>query len=140
MSRKSAEEKQKTINELRKNLKERALKAIAKDKMLYSVRDLIAVSGYGSEAWYKAFPKNENHNIPEYQEIEEALIDNRIRVKALIREKMLQSTYPAALIALYRLLGTTEEREALNMGMDVEKAKAANNTANKDAVIKLEIK
>lgn len=49
-----------------------------------------------------------------YGAIMQALDSNIITTKSCIRDKFFNSNMPASLIALYKLIGTQEEREALS--------------------------
>lgn len=128
------------LQERREQIRDKAIKVIKENKLLYTIPDVITAIGISTETWYRVFRKCECSKIPEYQEIQEELTNNRVRVKTEIRGKMLENKSAAALIALYRLIGTKEEREALNMNMDVVKADI--DKAEKDVTtnIKLEIK
>lgn len=61
--------------------------------------------------------------------IDEALDVNRTETKSIIRDRLLESKNTAALIALYRLLATPEERNILNQyKVDELEAKKNDNT------------
>ena len=63
----------------------------------------------------------------EYEEITALLDENKTSIKYVIRDRLLECKSPIALIALYRLLGTPEERNALN-NKPAEESKDDNNT------------
>lgn len=121
----------------RKKVMEMSLKAIKENESFVFFDDLIKYLNISSQSWYALFPKTERDDIPEWNAINDALNMNRVGIKGEIREKMLESKSPAALIALYRLVGTQEEREALNMRMDEKKSSDGDD---KTTNIKLEIK
>lgn len=50
---------------------------------------------------------------PEHQLILEALNDNKMNMKAEIRKKLLNINNPTGLIALYKIIGDKDDREAL---------------------------
>lgn len=50
---------------------------------------------------------------PEHQLILEALNDNKLNMKAEIRKKLLNINNPTGLIALYKIIGDKDDREAL---------------------------
>lgn len=60
--------------------------------------------------FYKYYPTGTD----EYNAILEALESNRTINKSNIRDRLMKINSPAALIALYKLLATPEERRALS--------------------------
>ena len=50
---------------------------------------------------------------PEHERIMEALNDNKLNMKAEIRKKLLNINNPTGLIALYKIIGDKDDREAL---------------------------
>ena len=50
---------------------------------------------------------------PEHKLILEALDDNKLNMKAEIRKKLLNINNPTGLIALYKIIGDKDDREAL---------------------------
>lgn len=50
---------------------------------------------------------------PEHKLIIEALEDNKLNMKAEIRKKLLNINNPTGLIALYKIIGDKDDREAL---------------------------
>ena len=64
--------------------------------------------GLGVSTYYTKFNENDR------KLIDEILEENRTKLKKSIREKLSEKATPAALIALYKLIGTQEERIALN--------------------------
>lgn len=55
-----------------------------------------------------------NHKLHEKHEIKEALKANRVRAKSALRNKWFKSDNPALNLALYKLIGTDEERKVLS--------------------------
>lgn len=51
---------------------------------------------------------------PEHKLITEALNDNKLNMKAEIRKKLLNINNPTGLIALYKIIGDKDDREALS--------------------------
>jgi hypothetical protein len=81
--------------------------------------------GFSSSSFYRWFPVDGMSR----KQIDEALEVNRTIAKQIIRDKLLDSKNTAALIALYRLLGTQEERNILNQYKvdEIEAKKTDNN-------------
>lgn len=71
----------------------------------------------------------------EFEIIDEALKSNKGQMKKRIRDRLLDMNNPTALICLYKLLGTAEERDALNN----HKVKDKDKSEDKDNDIILEI-
>lgn len=88
---------------------EKVLEAIKSNRNIVFIQDICMTFGFTRMSFYKWFPSDSN----EYAEIMDALENNKTSVKCVIRDKLLECKNPAALIALYRLLGTPEERNAL---------------------------
>lgn len=73
-------------------------------------QDVYAVVGISSSTYYRYFPSDSDG----YNQIQDALEVNRTKMKMVIRDRLAESKSPAALLSLYRLIGTQEERDALN--------------------------
>jgi len=123
----------------REELRDKAIKVITENMLIYTVPDVITAIGVSTQTWYSVFRKADMAKIPEYQEIQEALTNNRTKMKVELRSKMMDSKSAAALIALYRIVGTQEERNALNMNMDIVKATDEKHEKDNTTNIKLEI-
>jgi hypothetical protein len=89
-----------------KILKERALTEITKRKLVY-VSELICFLPCDKTTFYA-------HKLNESNDIKEALEANRIDLKLKIRQKLLESDNPIALIASYKLFAEPSELERLN--------------------------
>ena len=79
------------------------------DKILF-LQDVYQSLGVGATTFYRWFPKDSEG----YNKIVETLDFNKTSTKQMIRDRLLNCKTPVGLIALYRLLGTPEERKALN--------------------------
>lgn len=80
-----------------------------KNEILY-VSDLIARSGVATSTFYEYFPSASK----EMELIKEEIEKTRIFIKSGLRKKMYQSKNSLGHIALYKLIGTDEERAILN--------------------------
>ena len=87
-----------------------ALKVI-KDKQLYIIDEVAVLIGISRPTFYDWFPIDSN----KLNTIKEALEENKINIKAEIREKLRNGDKAAELIALYKLLSSNDERKALSM-------------------------
>lgn len=77
------------------------------------------------QTFYKYFPTGSDR----YEQIVDAMDENRIALKAEIRDRLLNLNQAAALIALYKLIGTEEERTALsNVKVDTKKESDSGST------------
>lgn len=77
---------------------------------LFFVDDVVAFIPCGRTTFYKLFPENSD----ELNTLRELMDDNKIKEKAKIRIKLMESNKAAELLALYRLLATKEEHQKLN--------------------------
>lgn len=93
---------------------EEAIKGIRADKNIIYISEVIELLGISTATFYVYFPKDGEI----YKEFMNELETNRVRVKKEIRDKLLNIKQATALIALYRLIGTQEERDRLNPSMD----------------------
>jgi len=87
-----------------------ALKVI-KDKGLYLIEEVSVMIGISRDTFYRFYPVDSD----KYDTIKEALEENKINIKAEIREKLRNGDKAAELIALYKLLSSNDERKALSM-------------------------
>lgn len=103
---------------------EKVLQKIKENKNWVFAHDVyqgLAISKNSFYSWYAL-------NGDERQQIDEALELNKTQTKQIIRDRLLVSKSPIALLALYRLLSTPEERKILNQkDLEIE-AKKADNT------------
>jgi|31_taG_2_1085359.scaffolds.fasta_scaffold48996_1 hypothetical protein len=91
-------------------LYDKALEEIDKNNLFF-IEDVVAYLGISKPTFYDHFPVDSN----EMNDIKERLNKNKMRTKVSIRSKLHQSTSPAGLLALYKLLATEDERKALAM-------------------------
>ena len=94
-------------------------------------QDVYSVLGISSSTYYRYFPIDSE----EYQQIQDALDINKTNMKMVIRDRLAESKSPAALLSLYRLVATKEERDSLN-SYRMEEIEAKNQ--NKTIQLKIE--
>ena len=85
----------------------KVLKALDKNPDIYQFCDLELIVPYARSTLY-------NYELDKMDVIKEKLEQNKINFKRLLRIDMRKTKNPTCLIALYKLLGTQEERDALN--------------------------
>jgi len=84
--------------------------AAIKANNLFFIEDVVAWLPCGKTTFYELFPPDSNDmNI-----LKGLLNDNKIVTKSSIRAKLYQSPKAAELLALYRLICTSDERRMLN--------------------------
>lgn len=88
---------------------DKALKSI-KEENLFFIEDIIAFVPCSKTYFYEAFPLDSN----EMNTLKDLLEENRVATKSGIRRKLYKSDKSSELIPLYRLIGTLEEKRALN--------------------------
>jgi hypothetical protein len=86
-----------------------AVKAI-KEHNLFFVEDIVAFISCSKPTFYEHFPVESN----ELNSLKELLDNNKIETKSRIRAKLMKSEKAAELLALYRLIATTDEHQKLN--------------------------
>jgi len=91
-------------------LYKKALEAIEANNLFF-LADVYGYLGISHDTYYNHFPIDSEES--EY--IKEKIEANKIKTKVSIRSKLHKSTAPAALISLYKLISTDEERKALSM-------------------------
>jgi len=91
-------------------LYKKALEAIEANNLFF-LADVFGYLGISKPTFYVHFPVESN----ELNYIKEKIEANKIKTKVSIRSKLHKSTAPAALISLYKLISTDEERKALSM-------------------------
>ena len=98
----------------------RAIAAIEGDDDIVFMEDVISAVGIATSTFYSLIPVDSK----ESKIIKELILDNCARLKKGMRKNWKVSDASASLqISLYKLIGTKEEREALN-----------NESASKDAL------
>lgn len=94
-----------------------AKEAIANNNLFF-IEDIVAWLPCDKTTFYRFFPPDCN----EYNELKRMLDDNKIKTKAGIRAKLYKGK-GGDLIALYKMIGTDEERKALSMTYQESKHK-----------------
>lgn len=94
----------------KKDLFEQAQKA-AEERNLFFIEDVVAFMPCDKTTFYRKFPPESN----EYHAIKRLLETNKVRTKSAIRHKLFSMDNPTAQIALYRMIATPEERDAIVM-------------------------
>lgn len=94
----------------RKKIYNQAIQKI-QSKKLFFVEDVIGVLPVARATFYDFFPPDSD----ELNTIKDHLAENRVDIKVNLRKKMLDSSNPAALLGLYKLVCTDEERRMLSM-------------------------
>lgn len=89
---------------------EQVKEVIQNNRNIVNIADILIELKLSKQTFYYYFPYDSDG----LNEIKETLEGNKTKIKKIIRDKLLNCTSPAALIALYKLMGTQEEREALN--------------------------
>lgn len=100
--------KQKTYARVIKKIKEDQADGGPGD--IVNASDLIVHSGVSSSTFYDYFPAGSE----ELENIKDMLEVTRIKIKSGVRKKLYKGGQALGLIALYKLLGTDEERAILN--------------------------
>jgi len=94
----------------RKKLYEQAMQVI-EERNLFFIEDVVAFLPCDRSTFYAKFPPNSD----ESDTIKRALETNKIRTKSAIRHRLFNMDNPTAQIALYRMIATPEERDAISM-------------------------
>lgn len=93
----------------RKRLYEQALQVI-EERNLFFIEDLVAFLPCDRATFYRKFPQC----CDECDNIKRALETNKVRTKSAIRHRLFNMDNPTAQIALYRMIATPEERDAIS--------------------------
>jgi hypothetical protein len=88
------------------DLEAQALEAIQSKKLVF-LDEVVCYLPCSERTFY-------NYKLQELQSIKDAIEKNKVDLKGGIRKKLYDNKSPAALIALYKLLGTDEEAARLN--------------------------
>lgn len=88
---------------------EQAKEEIKKNNLFF-IEDIVAFLPCDKTTFYRFFPVDYN----EYNILREMLEQNKIKTKTSIRAKLYKSEKAAELLALYRLICTSEEHRLLN--------------------------
>lgn len=93
----------------RKRLYEQAMQVI-EERNLFFIEDLVAFLPCDKSTFYKHFRPESN----EFNAIRSRLEENKVRTKSAIRHRLFNMDNPTAQIALYRMIATQEERDAIS--------------------------
>lgn len=93
----------------RKRLYEQALQVI-EERNLFFIEDVVAFLPCDRATFYRKFPRG----CDESDTINRALETNKVRTKSAIRHRLFNMDNPTAQIALYRMIATPEERDAIS--------------------------
>lgn len=83
---------------------------IIKEKNLYFVEDVVTLLPCVKSTFYDLFPLDSN----EMNDIKKELDKNKVNTKIEIRQKLSMSDKTSDMIALYKLIGTSDERKSLS--------------------------
>lgn len=106
------------------------LKDISENPNIVYLQDVYNWIGISANLFYSWYPVDSE----EKTRIEDALEQNKTLTKRKIRDRLLESKNTAALLSLYRLLATKEERDALN-SYKVEEIEAKKGDTNIELVV-----
>lgn len=81
-----------------------------KENNLFFVEDIVAFIPCSKPTFYDFFPVGSN----ELNNLKRLLNENKVKTKSEIRSKLFKSNKAAELLALYRLIATSEEHQKLN--------------------------
>lgn len=109
---------------------EKVFEKIEEDCFITSIVDCYNAIGMSKKGFYSKYTKEE------LEEITERLEQNKGKIKAFLRKKLANSNSLAALIALYKLLGTQEERMALSQSSFNT---VINNATQKDNTVEIKV-
>lgn len=93
----------------KKKIFEQAKEAIAKNNLFF-IEDIVAFLPCSKPTFYEFYPLESN----ELNELKDLLERNKIKTKSAIRSKLYESSKASELLALYRLICTSEEHRLLN--------------------------
>jgi hypothetical protein len=91
-------------------LKEKALEKIKSLKLIF-FSEVMDYLGIASSTFYDHFPSNSS----DYKEMEDALRENKVEAKVLIRNKWMNSDSPQSQLYLYKLVASDDERRRLSI-------------------------
>jgi len=78
--------------------------------LIFFIEDLVAFLPCDKTTFYRKFPLGCN----EYNSIKRALETNKVSTKSAIRHRLFNMDNPTAQLALYRMIATPEERDAIS--------------------------
>jgi hypothetical protein len=109
---------------------EEIVKIVRENNNIVFYQDIYTSIGFSGSSFNKWYPEGSEDR----EFIDSALEVNRTATKKEIRNRLLESKNTAALLALYRLLATPEERNILNQ-YKVEELEAKKTDNNIELVI-----
>lgn len=83
---------------------------VIEERNLFFVEDLVAFLPCDRATFYRKFPQG----CDECDTIKRALETNKVRTKSAIRHRLFNMDNPTAQLALYRMIATPEERDAIS--------------------------
>lgn len=107
----------------KEELLKECLEIIEREKIRF-IDHLVGFLPYSRNAFYTYFPVNNDN----YDTIKKAIDKNRISSKTKALNRWEESENPTLQVAFYKLIGTQEERDALN-------GKSEDNNSNKKIVV-----
>ncbi len=93
-----------------KKIYEQAQEQIKKNNLFF-IEDIVAFIPCTKTTFYEFFPLESD----EMNTLKALLNENRVKTKSAIRSKLFKGNKAAELLALYKLICTDEERDALSM-------------------------
>jgi len=114
----------------KKYVLEKSLKFI-EDYHPSTISELIAFLPFSKITFYRKIQVNSK----EYQQIDEKLKSDKLKVANAAKRKLLNSNNVTALISVIKLYGSEEDKQALNQNINVN----ANTTVNYEDVKKIEV-
>lgn len=93
----------------RKRLYEQAMQVI-EERNLFFIEDVVAFLPCDRATFYRKFAQGSD----ECDNIKRALETNKVRTKSAIRHRLFNMDNPTAQLALYRMIATPEERDAIS--------------------------
>ena len=93
----------------REDIFNKAVESIKKENLFF-IEDIVAFIPISKKTYYEWFPIGSN----ESDTLNDLLEENKVATKSGIRRKLYKSDKSSELIPLYRLIGTLEEKRALN--------------------------
>lgn len=83
---------------------------VIEERNLFFIEDLVAFLPCDRATFYRKFPQG----CDECDTIKRALETNKVRTKSAIRHRLFNMDNPTAQLALYRMIATPEERDAIS--------------------------
>lgn len=83
---------------------------VIEERNLFFIEDLVAFLPCDRSTFFRKFPQG----CDECDNIKRALETNKVRTKSAIRHRLFNMDNPTAQLALYRMIATPEERDAIS--------------------------